>query len=75
VATASETRGQEVETESQLAFDLDREGLLWKRELYCGQGEMHRRCIYCLRKGYRNWGSLGKPYRAITGTVDTRMCM
>jgi hypothetical protein len=46
VATASGLRGQEVETESELAFDSDREGLRWKREQYWGHGEMHRRRIY-----------------------------
>jgi hypothetical protein len=45
VATASELRGQEVETESELAFDLDRKDYD-EREQYWGQGEMHRRCIY-----------------------------
>jgi hypothetical protein len=36
VATASEIRGQEVETESELAFDLGEEGLRWKRDSDCG---------------------------------------
>jgi hypothetical protein len=40
VATASELRGQEVETESELAFDLDREGIRWTREQW-GLGKMH----------------------------------
>jgi hypothetical protein len=49
VATASELRGQEVETESELAFNLDRERIRWTREQHWGHGEMDRRSMYPLR--------------------------
>ena len=49
VATASELGGQEVETESVMAFYLDKEGIRWNRKQYWEHEEMDKQSIYPLR--------------------------